>query len=142
MKLDKRKIKKFQKISIWILFLCVMTWILFAADFISPKEDSFSGPVQIVLAVSFVIAVLDMLAMFVIQILIETKLKGWKAVVGGLVKNFLIYLGAGTILIIGLTIFRRETFHIGLLRRILGFALIAGVGCYLGRFWTLKISDT
>ncbi len=142
MTLNKRKIKKFQKVSMWILFLCAMGWLFFASALSSSEEELLSGPALICLAGSFILAVLDMLAMLVLQILIETRIKGWKSTVWGLVKNVLIYLGIGTILIAGLTIFRKETFQIGLLYKILGFALIAGIGCYMGRFWTLKISDS
>lgn len=88
------------------------------------------------------IAVLDMLAMFALQIIIETKIKGLKTAIWSLVKNFLIFLGVGALVIIGLTLFQKETFHIGLLLKILEFGLGAGVGSYMGRFWTLKISDT
>ena len=142
MTLDKRKIKKFQKMSMWILFLCVMAWAFAASVLGGSWGDLFSGTSLIFFAVSFMIAVLDMLAMFVIQILIETKIKGLKTAIWSLVKNFLIYLVVGALVIIGLTFFRKETFHIGLLLRILEFGLIAGIGCYTGRFWTLKISDT
>ncbi len=142
MTLDKRKIKKFQKMSMWILFLCVMAWAFAASVLGGSWGDLFSGTSLIFFAVTFVIAVLDMLAMFVIQILIETKIKGLKTAIWSLVKNFLIYLVVGALVMIGLAFFRKETFHIGLLLRILEFGLIAGIGCYMGRFWTLKISDT
>ena len=142
MTLNKRKIKKFQKMSMWILFLCVMTWTFAASALGGSWGELFSGTSLILFAVTFVIAVLDLLAMFVIQILIETKIKGLKTAIWSLVKYFLIYLAVGALVMIGLTFFRKETFHIGLLLRILEFGLIAGVGCYTGRFWTIKISDT
>ena len=140
MAINKRKIKKFQKISMWILFLCAMVWLFFVSDMARPDE-LFSGVSLIVLAASFIVAVLDMLAMFVIQIIIETKIKGLKMALLSLMKNFLTYLGVGAVLIDGLTIYQQESFQIGLLRKVLAFGLIAGAGCYMGRFWTLKISD-
>ena len=43
MRLDKKKIKKFQKISVWILFLCVMILMfLIGAAFGDGEEDAFS----------------------------------------------------------------------------------------------------
>ena len=141
MTLDKRKIKKFQKLSMWILFLCVMAWIFAVSALRDAEKDLFLGTSLIFFVVSFIIVVVDMLAMFVIQMIIETKIKGFKAAVWSLMKDFLIYFCVGVLVIVGLTFFRNETFHIGLLWRILRFGLIAGVGYYMGRFWTLKISD-
>lgn len=141
MKMDKRKIKKFQKISMWILFLCIMIWISMLSVLLQPKDDPLSGPALILLGGALVIAVLDMLAMMILQFLIEAKVNGWKTAVWSLVKIFLIYLAVGTFLIVGLTLFRGETFRIGLLRRIFEFALIAGVGNNVGQFWRIKISD-
>ena len=84
MTLDKRKIKKFQKLSMWILFLCVMAWIFAVSALRDAEKDLFLGTSLIFFVVSFIIVVLDMLAMFVIQMIIETKLKGFKAAVWSL----------------------------------------------------------
>ena len=141
MKIDKRKIKKFQKISMWILFLCIMVWISMISVLLRPEDDPLSGLALILLGGTFVIAVLDMLAMFLVQFTVESKIKGWKTALRSIVINFLIYLGVGALLVAGLTFFRGETFQLGLLRKIFGFAVIAGAGSYMGRFWTLKISE-
>ena len=94
MRLDKKKIKKFQKISVWILFLCVMILMfLIGAAFGDGEEDAFSELMLSLVIPAAIVALVDLIAMFAVQLIVEVKVKGLAATLRGMARDFLLCFG-------------------------------------------------
>ena len=142
MRLDKKKIKKFQKISVWILFLCVMILMfLIGAAFGDGEEDAFSELMLSLVIPAAIVALVDLIAMFAVQLIVEVKVKGLAATLRGMARDFLLCFGIAEAAGFAISLWRKEAIGIGVFKRVSGIALAAYVGSYLGRFCTLKISD-
>lgn len=139
---DKRKLKKLQKITGWVLFISMMGFLLMAAALCWLDEDGMlSNVAGILFFLLLLVAILDMAVIFCAQVYLDIREKGWKGTVFEWIKIAVVCLGIGIVIVVGYAIWKRTGFHAGMMKDVLRFLAVAWCGSYGGAFWSRKLPE-
>lgn len=139
---DKRKIKKFQKLSAWILFVSMMGFLFIAAALSwLDEEGTLSGIIWILFFLLLLVAVLDMFSVFFVQVILDIREKGIKEIFLDWLKSLFVCLMVGIVVVMGHALWKKTGFHIKMVKDILRFLVIAWLGNYVGGFWSRKLLE-
>ena len=134
---DKRSLKKLQIRTAWILFLCVMFWLLLAGIWGQWEKARFG--VTCLFAVSCIVAGLDILAALILQISLTLRVKGIQAALRIFIKDFLISLATAALIVFVLSFGKKMELGTALFDSMLPYSIFVFIGSYLGKFWSIKL---
>ncbi len=135
---NKRSLKKLQIRTAWILFLCVMFWLLLAGIWGQWEKARFG--VTCLFAVSCIVAGLDIVAVLILQISLTFCVKGVQAALRTFIKDFLISLASAALIVFVLSFGKTTKLGTALFDSILPYTVFVFAGSYLGKFWSIKLS--
>lgn len=138
---DNRKMKRIQKITVFTLFGCVMILLLFVSlSYWNHENTVFTDVARVLSVISGAIALIDMAAVFILNLVIDICESNFKQAVKKWAKDFLSGVIAGGIIVLVFGDNKGTLFHIGMLKRVLEYGVVLWIGSSLGKFWSRKFT--